>query len=228
MEPTHILKIDRTLTLEIQRGLKQFDLYKGAIDGIPGKQTAEAWAQWKKLNYLDQLDIVGTASLKSFREDLTSHPAPVEAPTPVRSGLTRALPGISRPATTTDPIYSGSNFTWGEATKNFARIPRNATETANIIKMARYMDKVRAYLGNRRITITSWHRPEPINTQVGGVRSSMHVPGLAADFIVEGLTPQQVQRQLDSWHGSNGGLGYGVDFTHIDVRGHRARFNYGR
>jgi hypothetical protein len=44
------------------------------------------------------------------------------------------------------------------------------------------------------------------------------------DVVVSGLTPKQVQDALDdTWEG---GLGYGGTFTHLDIRGFRARFRY--
>jgi hypothetical protein len=62
-----------------------------------------------------------------------------------------------------DPIYTGSHFTWGEATKHGSRIPRDiifrgelvtGKEIAeNIVTFARDLDKIRSQFGNNPITI---------------------------------------------------------------------------
>ncbi|NJK99846.1 MAG: DUF882 domain-containing protein [Spirulinaceae cyanobacterium RM2_2_10] len=126
---------------------------------------------------------------------------------------------------TTDSIVPGGNFTWAEATKDGTRLPVNETITNNIIRMAKRMDEVRSRLGDRSITITSWYRPPAINRAVGGASRSTHLQGHGVDFVVAGLSPSAVQRQLDPWW--SGGLGYGRTFTHLDNRSYRVRWNYG-
>jgi uncharacterized protein YcbK (DUF882 family) len=134
------------------------------------------------------------------------------------------IPGIINPVDTADPIYRGSNFTWGEATKNGTRIPRDSTIAGKIVQLARELDRVRIQLGNRPITITSWYRDPVSNRRVGGASQSQHLNGGAADIQVMGLTPRRVQQLLDpTWHG---GLGYGNTFTHLDIRGYRVRWDY--
>lgn len=157
-------------------------------------------------------------------------PAPVPRPTPVPTpapvpdrGRRIQVPGLGT-VWTRDPIIAGGNFSWGEATKDGTRIPENSTITQNIIAMARRMQEVRARLGNRTITITSWYRPPAVNRAVGGARNSTHIRGHGVDFVVAGLSPRAAQRILDPWW--PGGLGYGSSFTHLDNRGYRARWNY--
>lgn len=127
--------------------------------------------------------------------------------------------------TTGTPIIPGGNFAWGEATKNGTRLPENERITNNIIKMAARMQEVRDRLGDRSITVTSWYRPPAVNRAIGGASRSTHIQGHGVDFVVAGLSPQEVQRQLDPFW--RGGLGYGRTFTHLDNRGYRARWNYG-
>lgn len=149
------------------------------------------------------------------------------------------LPGITQPQRLTSPIYSGSNFTWGEATKNGSRIPRTtvfrgmtipaAQITSNIIKLARELDKIRADFGNRPIIITSWYRDPVSNQNVGGARDSQHLLGWGVDLQIKGLAPRQVAKQLSSiWPG---GLGDSGAFTHLDLRHlmgwSSVRWNYG-
>lgn len=149
-------------------------------------------------------------------------PTPTPSPTPDR-GRRIAIPGIGT-VWTNDPIVSGGNFTWGEATKNGTRIPLTQSISFNISNMARRMEEVRRRLGNRPMIVTSWYRPPAVNAAVGGVSNSTHLRGYAVDFIVSGLSARSTQRILDSWW--PGGLGYGPNFTHLDNRGYRVRWNY--
>ena len=149
------------------------------------------------------------------------------------------LPGITQPQLLTNPIYTGSNFNWGEATKNGSRIPTRtifdgiiipATQiTNNIISVARKMDEIREIFGNKPITVTSWYRDPRSNRGVGGVSNSQHILGWGVDFQIDGLDPNDVASRLSkTWQG---GLGDSSAFTHVDMRqlmGRSAvRWNYG-
>ena len=154
---------------------------------------------------------------------VTPTPSPAPRPAPRKRGRGIRVPGVGLVGTN-DFIVSGGNFTWGEATKEGDRIPANATISRNIITMARRMEDIRARLGNRPMRITSWYRPPAVNRAVGGARNSTHLYGHGVDFIVVGLSARSAQRILDPWW--SGGLGYGPNFTHVDNRGYRARWNY--
>lgn len=126
-----------------------------------------------------------------------------------------------------DPILEGGHFSWAEATKNGSRIPVDENVVNGILKVAEVMEEVREYLGARPITINSWYRDPKTNRRVGGARRSRHLSGDAVDFVVKGISPPAVNRKLESWWGSRGGLASASSFTHIDVRGYRARWSYG-
>jgi Peptidase M15 len=136
------------------------------------------------------------------------------------------LAGITKEVKISDPIYLGSHFTWGEATKNGNRIPTQtsfdgilipaAQITSNIVKIARELDKIREQFGNRPITVNSWYRDPESNKDVGGVRNSQHLLGWAADIVIDGYDPNEVAAKLiDTWPG---GLGDSKSFTHLDLR----------
>jgi hypothetical protein len=135
------------------------------------------------------------------------------------------IPGISAEVKANQPIYNGSYFCWGEATKNGCRIPTQTTFdsviipgaqiTANIIKIAKELDKIREYY-ERPIIVTSWYRDPKSNRVVGGVSNSQHLLGWAVDIKVQGVAPHRVAAYLeDSWPG---GLGDSDSFTHLDLR----------
>lgn len=153
----------------------------------------------------------------------TPSPTPAPSPAPRDRGRAISIPGRGT-VWTRDPIISGGNFTWGEATKDGTRIPVSTTITNNIVNMARRMEEVRRRLGNRPLFITSWYRPPAVNRAVGGASNSTHLYGHGVDFTVSGLSARAAQRILDPWW--PGGLGYGPNFTHLDNRGYRARWNY--
>lgn len=144
-------------------------------------------------------------------------------------GPTIALPGISRPVGIYEPIYFEpvpSNFTWAEFTKGGSRIPVDATVTMRIVKLAKYMDKVRSLFGDRPIRITSGYRDPRSNRAVGGARDSRHMYGDAVDFTVQGLDDVVVFQKLKTYH-QHGGLAVGNGFVHLDLRpGAAARWTY--
>lgn len=152
--------------------------------------------------------------------------SPVKAPD---FGPTISIPGISRPVGIYEPIYfepKASNFTWAELTKGGARIPIDTTITQRIVKLSEYMDKVRSFLGDRPIRITSGYRDPSSNRSVGGARNSRHMYGDAVDFWVEGMDVVDVFYQLKSYH-LKGGLAVGNGFVHVDLRpGAPARWTY--
>lgn len=53
------------------------------------------------------------------------------------------------------------------------------------------LDPLRARIG-RPVIITSGYRSQRVNELVGGSKTSQHLTGKAADFHVQGYTPQQM------------------------------------
>ena len=132
------------------------------------------------------------------------------------------------------PIYAGSNFTWGEATKGCRRhiedlyIDYKLIATARsieerIIATAVELDIYRSLLGSRPIKVNSWYRPQEENARVGGSKWSRHQYGDAVDIRSNYLSSYQIYKLLDRKH-SCGGLGKYYSFCHVDFRGKRARW----
>ncbi|HEY9651631.1 MAG TPA: D-Ala-D-Ala carboxypeptidase family metallohydrolase, partial [Coleofasciculaceae cyanobacterium] len=145
---------------------------------------------------------------------------------PVKTGPFH-LPGHNSTFYLSDPVIPGGHFSWAEATKNGTRIPVDKSVVEGIIKIAHVMEEVREYFDNRPITVNSWYRDPASNRKAGGASKSRHLVGDAVDFVVQGISPPEVNRRLESWWGSRGGLASASCFTHIDARGYRARWSYG-
>lgn len=61
----------------------------------------------------------------------------------------------------------------------------------NVQRLAEFLQKLRDHLG-KRVTISSGYRGDKLNRMVGGVTTSSHSQGLAADISVSGLTTEQL------------------------------------
>ena len=68
----------------------------------------------------------------------------------------------------------------------------NADHTANLMRLAAFLERVRIVLGNKPISITSGYRCKLVNDSVGSKDTSQHRYGCAADIRVVGMTPRQV------------------------------------
>ena len=89
------------------------------------------------------------------------------------------------------------NFTLEELTASQTAVRRgfdntpNATEIANLVRVAALLEQVRA-LVKKPIIVTSGFRSKQVNDAVGSKDTSQHRIGCAADFKVPGMTPKEV------------------------------------
>ena len=90
----------------------------------------------------------------------------------------------------------------------------------NLRMLADVLEMVREKHGNRAIHITSGYRTPTHNAAVGGAPNSYHMRGMAADFVVHGVTPRATQELLKDWRG---GLELASTWTHLDL-GPKRRF----
>ena len=95
---------------------------------------------------------------------------------------------------------------------------------ANCQKLMNLLEEIRAACGNRAITITSGYRTESYNKKVDGAKQSQHLYAAAADIKVSGKSASEVYKLCDRLVGSRGGVGKYSTFTHVDVRGNKARW----
>lgn len=113
-----------------------------------------------------------------------------------------------------------ANLTVGEVLQFDARRRPSAQSAVvpRILETAREFQAIRQAWG-RPLAVTSFYRPEPINQQVGGVRNSFHVSGLAVDLYPIGLPLQTLYDYLiGRWTGGFGD-GRSRGFIHLDRRG---------
>jgi hypothetical protein len=108
------------------------------------------------------------------------------------------------------------HFTLEELTatshREFDNTP-NATEIANLTRLAATLEQVKTLLGGKPVIINSGFRSKQVNDSVGSKDTSQHRIGCAADIRVPGMTPNEVVqaiiasdigydqliREFDSW-----------------------------
>ncbi|WP_052672566.1 D-Ala-D-Ala carboxypeptidase family metallohydrolase [Aliterella atlantica] len=210
----------------VQIQLARVNLLDGAADGIVGKQTLAAFAKFKQLEYLEHPELLGKSTAIALLEATYTRTPPKDADSPIIAEHKAFLPKVGW-VSASDRVVSGGHFSWGEFTKELTRVPQNTQVVDNIIRLANYLEDVRSRFGKASILINSGYRPPAVNRSVGGATNSQHLYGAAADIVVGGFRPHEVYQQLNQWHGDKGGLGNSASFTHIDLRGYRARWNYG-
>ena len=91
------------------------------------------------------------------------------------------------------------HFTLAELTatshRQFDNTP-NEEETANLQKLAEFLERVKEALGGKPVMINSAFRSKQVNDSVGSKDTSQHRTGCAADFKVPGMTPDAVVRAI--------------------------------
>jgi zinc D-Ala-D-Ala carboxypeptidase len=105
------------------------------------------------------------------------------------------------------------NFTLGElASKDGANIV--LLHPALIIALQTIRDHV-----GKPIRVNSAFRSPTHNKAIGGASNSLHTLGLAADVVIDGMTPIEVASLANDM--GLGGIKAYPTFTHIDVGRHR-------
>ena len=93
-------------------------------------------------------------------------------------------------------------------------------------KLPEILQKIRAHFGCA-VVINSGYRTPSYNKKVGGVSSSQHILGSAADIVVKNVSPKKVAAYAETLLKNTGGIGIYTKkgFTHIDVREKIARWS---
>lgn len=102
----------------------------------------------------------------------------------------------------------------------------------NVKLLAIQLQKIREYVG-KPIRINSAYRSEAHNEAIGGVKTSQHILGKAADITIDTFTPDEVVSIIENMLTNEmlggfyiGGLGSYNTFTHVDIREKKARWNF--
>jgi uncharacterized protein YcbK (DUF882 family) len=113
------------------------------------------------------------------------------------------------------------HFTLEELThtdhREFDNTP-NEAETANLQRLALFLEQVKEMLGGKPIMVNSAFRCKQVNDAVGSKDTSQHRIGCAADIRVPGMTPDEVVKAVIA-----SGIGYDQvirefdRWTHISV-----------
>ena len=97
----------------------------------------------------------------------------------------------------------------------------------NIIELAENLQVLRDAVG--RLDLTNAYRCKYHNADVGGSINSQHLKGKAADIKSKTLSPNEIAvRTNDLMKNESfklGGIGIYNTFTHVDIRGTRARWS---
>jgi uncharacterized protein YcbK (DUF882 family) len=94
----------------------------------------------------------------------------------------------------------------------------NATELANLVRLAAFLEEVKTVLGGKPVMINSAFRSKMVNDAVGSKDTSQHRIGCAADIRVPSMTPDEVVKAVIA-----SGIGYDQiirefdRWTHISV-----------
>ena len=95
------------------------------------------------------------------------------------------------------------HFTLEELThtdhREFDNTP-NEAETANLERLALFLEQVKEVLGGKPIMVNSAFRCKQVNDAVGSKDTSQHRIGCAADIRVPGMTPDEVVKALMAAH----------------------------
>ena len=79
--------------------------------------------------------------------------------------------------------------------REFDNTPTEA-ETANLQRLAAFLEQVKTALGGKPIMVNSAFRSKQVNDAVGSKDTSQHRIGCAADIRVPGLVPDEVVKSV--------------------------------
>lgn len=119
------------------------------------------------------------------------------------------------------------HFSLDELNKHKFDMPDEVLD--NLKMLAVQLEIVRAHF-NVPVTINSGYRNLEYNRNIGSKDTSQHVKGTAADIVIKDVSPDEVADAIEFLINTGmlkeGGVGRYNTFTHYDIRGSRARWNY--
>jgi uncharacterized protein YcbK (DUF882 family) len=99
----------------------------------------------------------------------------------------------------------------------------------NVEELAKDLQVIRDKVGVG-FTPNSAYRCPKHNQIIGGVKTSQHLKGKAADIKIKGIEPSEVADLIEDLMKTEaitkGGVGRYNSFTHVDIRGTNARWDF--
>jgi uncharacterized protein YcbK (DUF882 family) len=99
----------------------------------------------------------------------------------------------------------------------------------NLFELATNLEVLRAHF-NQPIIVNSAYRSPKHNALVGGSKNSQHLLGKAADIAIVGIHSSEVadaiEFLIEMGLMKEGGVGRYNTFTHYDIRGTKARWDF--
>jgi uncharacterized protein YcbK (DUF882 family) len=119
------------------------------------------------------------------------------------------------------------HFSIDELNKHKFDMPEEVLD--NLKMLAVQLEIIRAHF-NAPVIINSGYRNLEYNRNIGSKDTSQHVKGTAADIVIKDVSPDEVADAIEFLISTGmlkeGGVGRYNTFTHYDIRGTRARWNY--
>jgi len=119
------------------------------------------------------------------------------------------------------------HFSLDELNKHKFDMPDEVLD--NLKMLAVQLEIIRAHF-NAPVIINSGYRNLEYNRNIGSKDTSQHVKGTAADIVIKDVSPDEVADAVEFLINTGmlkeGGVGRYNTFTHYDIRGTRARWNY--
>jgi len=120
--------------------------------------------------------------------------------------------------------FSVKEALWLNRLGRMATVEDGLTDSckSNLIDLFHRMEKVREYLNNPAIIVTSSFRPQTYNQVVGGAPASAHLYGMAVDWQIAGQNCDYLRSllvpKLEEW-GMRCENTQGTDWVHLDTMG---------
>ena len=200
--------------------LSYFGYYDGPLDGLWGEKSQQATIDFQRA-YMAQGDvdgIFGAATEKRILEVIATGEKPV-----VKDNLTTGS-GV-KVDTAPDWWKDIRYFTRAEFRCPCGKCGGFPVEPEE--KMVRTVDAIRAKLGKPIGIVDSGGsgvRCPEHNAKVGGVATSYHLKGMAADLHCATATPAEMKKAAEAVMGKTGGIGLYGWGIHVDV-GKYSRWN---
>lgn len=124
------------------------------------------------------------------------------------------------------------HFSWDEVRCPCGKCQMPADVPARLLTLCRALEELRFAVG-KPIHLTKRgraYRCPDFNKEVGGASRSQHLTGRAADLWIEGMSGDDIRRQIEALIAEGlipeGGIGTATTWAHYDIRGIRRRWRY--